>query len=157
MVAVFLCIVLLFHDLQDLHGASLDTNAAGNALGGGAVLGSDHDLHGANLHALATGGAELFIDHVDASLRILSNCTGFTNLSTLTTLDTNHGLSDTVLINDLNAGQILMELLIESGGTSIYTLQASHTLCTLFNNKLLHNKESPLLIIRYYYTGTYKK
>ena len=150
-------VVLLFHDLQDLHGAGLDTDAAGDALGGGAVLGSDHDLHGADFHTLTAGGAELLVDHVNTGLGVLGNSTGFTDLSALAALDTDHGLSRAVLLYNLDAGQILMELLVKSGGASIDTLQASHALCTFFNNKLLHNKESPLLIIRYYYTGSYKK
>ena len=147
MVAVFLCIVLLFHDLQDLHGACLDTNATSDALGGGTVFGSHHDLHGANLNTLAAGGAELLVDHVNTGLGILSDCTSLTDLSALTTLNADHGLCLTLLVNDLDAGQILMELLIESGGTCVNTLQACHALAALFNTKLLHSKESPLLNI----------
>ena len=149
--------MLLFHDLQDLHGASLDTNAAGNALGGGAVLGSDHDLHGASFYALAAGGAELLVDHVDTGLGVLGDSTGLTDLSALAALNTDHGLCFALLFHDLDAGQILMELLIESGGTCVNTLQTCHALSALFNSKLLHNKESPLLKVRLYYTRSFPK
>ena len=139
--------MLLFYDFQNFHGASLDTNAAGNALGGRTVFGSHHNLHGANLNALTAGGAELLIDHVDTGLSVLSDSTSLTDLRALATLDADHRLCLALLLHDLDAGQILMELLIKSSGTSIDTLQASHALCTLLNNKLLHNKESPLLIV----------
>ena len=143
--------MLLFHDLQDLHGASLDTNAAGNALGSGAVLGSHHNLHGAGFNALAAGGAELLVDHVNTGLGILGDCASLTDLCALTALDADHGLCFALLIYDLDAGQILMELLIESGGTCVNTLQACHALAALFNTKLLHSKVSPLLY--FYYIG----
>ena len=149
--------MLLFHDLQDLHGASLNTNAASDTLGGGAILRSNHDLHGANLNALAAGSAELLVDHVDTGLSVLSDSTSFTDLSALATLNADHRLSLALLLHDLDAGQILMELLIESGGTCVNTLQTCHALSAFFNSKLLHCKESPLLIIRLYYTRTFEK
>ena len=145
---------LFFNDLQDLHRTNLGTDAAGDTLGRGAAFLQDHNLHGADLHTLTAGSAKLLIDHVHASLGVLSDCAGFTNLSTLTALDTDHGLCSAVLLDDLDAGQVLMELLIESSRASINTLQASHALCTLFYNKLLHSKESPLLIVLFYYTRT---
>ena len=157
MVAVFLCIVLLFHDLQDLHGASLDTDAAGNALGGRTVFRSYHDLHGTSFYALAAGSTELLIDHVDTGLGILGNCTSLADLCTLTALNTDHRLCFALLFYDLNAGQVLVELLIKSGRTCINTLQTGHALSALLNCKLLHNKESPLLKVRLYYTRTFKK
>ena len=149
--------MLLLHDLQDLHGTSLNTDTAGDALGSGAVFGSDHDLHGANFNTLAAGSAELLIDHVDAGLGVLGDSTGLTDLSTLAALDADHRLCLTLLVHDLNAGQILMELLIESGRTCVNTLQTCHALSALFNSKLLHNKESPLHIFRLYYTRCFTK
>ena len=137
--------MLLFYDLQDFHGASLDTNAAGNALGGRTVLRSYHDLHGADLNALAAGGAEFLVDHVDTGLGVLGNSASLTDLCTLTALNADHRLCLALLLHDLDAGQVLMELLIESGGTCINTLQTGHALSALLNCKLLHKKESPLL------------
>ena len=147
MTAGFYVGLLLLDDLQDLHGASLNTDATCNALAGRTIFGSHHNLHGANLNALAAGSAELLVDHVYTGLSILGNCASLTDLSALTALDADHGLSLALLIYNLDAGQILMELLIESGGTCVNTLQACHTLATLFNTKLLHSKESPLLNI----------
>ena len=149
--------ILLFDDLQDLHGASLNADTAGDALGGRTILGSNHDLHGANLNTLAAGGAEFLVDHVDAGLGILGNCTSLANLSALAALDADHWLCLTLLLYDLDAGQVLMELLIESGGTCVNTLQTCHALSALFNRKLLHIKESPLLIFRLYYTRSFQK
>ena len=138
---------LLLDDLQDLHGASLDTDAAGDTLSGRTVFGSDHNLHGANLNALAAGGTELLVDHVNTGLGILGDSTSLTDLCALTALDADHRLCFALLLYDLDAGQILMELLIESGGTCVNTLQACHALAALFNTKLLHSKVSPLLNI----------
>ena len=69
---------LLFHDLQDFHGASLDTDATSNALGGSALLCHNHNLHGADLNALTALNTQLLVDHVHASLGILGNSTGLT-------------------------------------------------------------------------------
>ena len=149
--------MLLFHDFQDLHGASLDTDAACNALGGRTVFRCDHNLHGAGFHALAAGGAELLVDHVHTGLGVLGDSAGFTDLSALTTLYADHRLCLTLLLHDLDAGQVLVELLIESGGTCINTLQTGHALSALLNCKLLHKKESPLLKVRLYYTRTFRK
>ena len=44
---------LLLNDLQDLHGASLDTDTAGDALGSRILRLENHNLHGANLDTLA--------------------------------------------------------------------------------------------------------
>ena len=145
MTAGFYVELLLFDDLQDLHGACLDADAASDALGSRTVFGSDHNLHGANLNTLAAGGAELLVDHVNTGLGVLGDRTGLTDLSALTALDTDHRLCLALLFYDLDAGQILMELLIESGGTCVNTLQACHALAALFNTKLLHSKVSPLL------------
>jgi hypothetical protein len=138
---------LLFHDLQQLHGTSLDTDAAGDALGGRTFGGSDHNLHGADFHALAARGAQLLADHVHAGLGVLSDCTSLADLGTLTALDAGHGLSLTGLLHDLDAGQILVELLVEGSGAGVYALQTSHTLDALFNAKLFHKMISPYHII----------
>ena len=150
--------MLLFHDLQDLHGASLNADAACDTLGGRTILRCDHDLHGAGFYALAAGGAELLVDHVDTGLGVLGNSASLTDLCTLTALNADHRLCLALLLHDLDAGQVLMELLIESGGTCINTLQTGHALSALLNCKLLHKKESPLLHkVRLYYTRTFLK
>ena len=149
--------MLLLNDLQDLHGACLDTNATSDALSGGTILGSHHNLHGTDLYTLATGSAELLVDHVDTGLGVLGNRTSLTDLCTLAALDADHRLCLALLLHDLDAGQVLMELLIECGRAGIDTLQASHTLAALLNCKLLHCKESPLLKVRLYYTSNFKK
>ena len=132
-------IKLLFHDLQDFHGAGLDTDAAGDALGSGILGLEDHDLGGADLDALAAGNALLLVDHVHAGLGILSNRLMLTDLSALTALDADHGLCAGTLRNDLDAGQILLELLVESGRAGTDALQAGHAFDILFNSKLLHD------------------
>ena len=136
----FLCTILLFDDLQDLHGASLNTDAAGDALGGGAIFGSDHDLHGASLDTLTTANTQLLVDHVDTGLGILGDCTVLTSSHALAALDAGIGLCAGTLCNDLDAGQIGVKLLVESGGASLNALQASHALSGLIDNELLHSK-----------------
>ena len=98
-----ICTKLFLDDLQDLHGASLYADAAGNALGSGATNRSNHDLHGASFCAFAAGGAELLVDHIHTGLRILGNCTGLTDLSALTALDAGHGLCAASLSCDPDA------------------------------------------------------
>ena len=71
---------LLLDDLQDLHGAGLDADATGDALGSGAILIGDDQVEGAGLSALAAAGAELLVDHVHAGLGILGDRTGGTDL-----------------------------------------------------------------------------
>ena len=145
MTAGFYVALLLLDDLQDLHGASLDTDATCDTLGGRTVFGSYHDLHGANLNALAARGAELLVDHVDTGLGVLGNRTSLTDLCALAALNADHRLSLALLLHNLDAGQVLMELLIESGGTCVNTLQTCHALSALFNCKLLHSK-NPLYL-----------
>ena len=135
-----LCMDLLFYDFQNFHGAGLDTDAAGNALGSGCTGRRHHNLHGAHLGALAAGGAQLFVDHVHTGLGILGNCTGLTGLGAFAALDTGHGLGSTGLVNDLDAGQVLMKFLIESNRTGADTFQASHALATLLNCESLHSE-----------------
>ena len=119
---------LFFHDLQHFHGASLHTNAAGNALGHGHFRLMYHDLHGANLNALAAAHAILLVDHVNTGLGILGNGLVLTGLHALTALDADIRLCTAILAGyDLDAGIIRMELLVECLGAGTDTLQASHT------------------------------
>ena len=140
---------LLLDDLQDLHGAGLDADAAGDALGSGAVLGHNHDLHGADLDTLAAGNALLLVDHVNAGLGILGDGFAFANAHALTALDTNIGLCGTVLIHNLDAGQSDIVYLIKSLGTGLDTLQASHAFCALLNSELLHKRTLLYLLFIY--------
>ena len=132
--------MLLFDDLQDLHGASLDTDAAGDALGSGATLGHDHDLHGADLHTLTAGNALLLVDHVNAGLGVLSDGLVLTDLHALAALNADIGLCSTVLLNDVDAAQSHIINLVESLRTGLDTLQASHAFCALNNSELLHKR-----------------
>ena len=132
---------LLFHDLQDFHGASLDTDATSDALGGSALLCHNHNLHGADLNALAALDAQLLVDHVHAGLGVLSDSLMLTDLHALAALDADIGLGSIALGNDADAAQIFVELLIESFGASLNTLQASHTFRIFLNSELLHNRE----------------
>ena len=124
---------LLFHDLQDFHGAGLDTDAAGDALGNGALGLQHHDLHGANLNALAAADAGLLIDHVHAGLLVLGDGTVLADLSALTALDADIGLCTGALGHNLNAAQIGVEFLIKSSRAGTDTFQAGHALGTFFN------------------------
>ena len=149
---------LLFHDLQDFHGASLDTDATSNALGGSALLCHNHNLHRADLNALTALNTQLLVDHVHAGLGVLGDGLMLTSLHALAALDADIGLGSVALGNDTDAAEILVKFLIESGGTSLDALQASHALCALFNNELLHKR---ILLYRYIYIdiihGLFKK
>jgi hypothetical protein len=137
---------LLFHDLQNLHGASLDTNATSNALGGGILGLQNHDLHGADSHTGAAADALLLVDHVDAGLGVLGNSLMLAGLHTLTALNAGHGLRRITLGNDTDARQVFVKFLIECFGASLNALQTSHTLLIFLNSELLHGKNSPFLI-----------
>ena len=61
---------LFFNDLQNLHGAALHADATGNALAcraAGNGRGND-DMEGADLRAFSAARAELFVDHVHTRL-----------------------------------------------------------------------------------------
>ena len=132
---------LLFHDLQHFHGASLDTDATGDALGGSALFSHNHDLHGAGLDALATLHAQLLVDHVNAGLGVLGDSASLTDLSTLAALNADIGLSLTILAsNDLDAAQGHIIGLIECLGAGLNTLQAGHASLGFLNSELLHGK-----------------
>ena len=131
--------ILLFDDLQDLHGAGLDADTAGDALGSGILGLQNHDLHGANLNTLAAADALLLVDHVDAGLGILGNSLMLTGLHALAALNADHGLGSIALSGDLDAGQIGVKLLVKCLGASLNALQAGHTFRILFNSQLFHN------------------
>ena len=131
--------ILLFDDLQDFHGAGLDTNAASDALGNRRLFLMYHDLHGAGLHTSAAANAQLLVDHVNAGLGVLGNSTMLTGLHALAAGDAGHRLCAGALGNDLDAAEIGIKFLIESFGAGLDALQASHTFGTLFNSELLHN------------------
>ena len=149
---------LLFHDFQKLHGAGLYADTASDTLAGGTFLGRNHDLHGAGFHALTAGGAKLLVDHINTGLGILGDGTDLTNLCTLAALNADHRLGSTILFNDPNAGQILMEFLIKRLGASSDTLQTSHALNAFFNSELLHKRKFSFIhIFLPYYTPTKSK
>ena len=100
-------------------------------------------MHGTYFDTLAAGSAELLVDHVNTGLGILSDCIVLTDLCALAALNTGHRLCACALSNNFDAGQILMELLIESVGTCTDALKACHAFCTLFNSQLLHKKKFP--------------
>ena len=138
---------LLLYDLQDLHGAGLDTDAAGDALGSGRLGLQDHNVHGAGLNALAAADTVLLVDHVDTGLGILGNGLVLAGTHALAALDAGAGLGLTVLCNDLDAAEGLVSFLVESLGAGTGTLQACHTLSTLLNRQFLHSRISSLNII----------
>ena len=145
--AIFLYVCLVFDDLQDLHGASLGTDAAGDALGSRAAFLQNHDLHGASFHALTTGNTQLLVDHVDAGLGILGDSTSLTSLHALAALDADHGLGIAGLVGaDLNAAEGDIKFLIECFRASLYTLQTSHALLIFLNGKLFHKTIYPFYI-----------
>ena len=139
---------LVFDDLQHFHGASLGTDAAGDALGGGAAFLQDHNLHGAGFHALAAGNAELLVDHVDTGLGILGDGTGLTDLCALAALNTSHGLCVASLIGtDLNCAESHIELLVECLRAGLNALQASHALLVFLNGQFFHKRTYPFYIL----------
>ena len=132
-------VFLLFHDLQQIHGADLGTDAAGDALGSGLIGLHHHDLHGASLDTLTAADAEFLVDHVHAGLGILGDSAMLAGTHALTALDTSHRLCTGALRYDLDAGKILMELLVKGGGARTNTFQTCHALDIFLNSKLLHD------------------
>ena len=129
---------LLFHDLQNFHGAGFDTDAAGDALGSGlAVICLDQDMEGADLLAFAAAHAELLVDHVDA-LCVLRDGAVLTDGGTLAALHADHRLGCALKIHDLDAGLIRIKLLIKCVGTGANALQTGHAGRTLLDRKFLH-------------------
>ena len=130
---------LLLDDLQDLHGAGLDTDAAGDALGSGGTLAvGDNQTEGAGLGALAAAGAQLLADHVHAGLGILGDGTVGAGLGAQTALGADLGLGSALALHDLDAGLGDIIDLVESLGASLDTLQAGHALGALLERQLLH-------------------
>ena len=138
---------LLFDDLQDLHGTSLCADAAGNALGSRALALHDHNLHGACLDALAAADAQLLVDHVDAGLGVLSDGTVLTGSHALAALDAGIGLCASTLCNNLDAGQIGVKLLVESGGAGDHALETGIALGMISYLYLLHYGKTSVIII----------
>ena len=130
---------LLFNDLQHFHGAGLDTDAAGDALGSGVLGLQDHDLHRTGFHALAAADAVLLVDHVNTGLGILGDGVVLAGLHALAALDADIGLGTVTLGQDLNAGIVLVELLIKGLRAGTDTLQACHAGNIFLNRELLHN------------------
>jgi hypothetical protein len=63
-----------------------------------------------------------------------------TGLHALAALDADHRLSATIFAcNDLDAGIIRVELLVESLGASVHTGQTGHALNIFLYSELLHN------------------
>ena len=91
-----------------------------------------HDLHGADLDALAAADTVLLADHVNAGLGVLSNGIMLASLHALTALNADIGLSAGALSNDLQAGIVLMEFLVECLRAGGDALQTGHTFCTFF-------------------------
>ena len=129
---------LLLDDLQDLHGAGLDADAAGDALGSGGVLVLDDQAEGAGLGALAAAGAELLADHVNAGLGVLGDGTVGASFGAQTALGADLGLGSALALHDLDAGLGDIILLVESLGASLDTLQAGHALGAFLDRQLLH-------------------
>ena len=129
---------LLLDNLQNLHGASLNADTAGDALGCRILGLENHNLHGANGNALAAANTLLLVDHVNAGLGVLGNGFMLAGLHALAALDADIGLCRTVLGNDLNAAQIGIEFLVESIGTGTDALQTCHALGIFLNSKLFH-------------------
>ena len=128
-------ICLLFDDLQDLHGASLDTDAAGDALGNRRLFLMYHDLHRTCSHTSAATNTKLLIDHVNASLGILGDGAMLAGTHALAALDADIRLCLAVLAgNDLNAGIDGIGFLIKCFGTSLSALQACHAFGILLNS-----------------------
>ena len=150
---------LLFHDLQDFHGASLDTDAAGDALGSRTLILHDHNLHGAGLDALAAANALLLVDHVDTGLGVLGDGLMLTGAHALTTLDADVGLGNASLLNNLNAAEGHIIFLIECLGAGLNALQASHTDFVFLNSELLHKKGHSFIdiLVPFHYTGNIDK
>ena len=104
---------LLLNNLQDLHGADLGTDSAGDALGSGILGFQHHDLHGAGLHALAAANALFLVNHVHTGLGILGNGLVLTGAGALAALDAGIGLGAVSLGDNADTGVVLVELLIK--------------------------------------------
>ena len=137
--AARLCKNLLFDDFQNLHGAGLDTDTAGDALGSGILGLHDHNLHGAGLDTLTATDALLLVDHVHTGLGVLGDGFMLAGAHALAALDAHIGLGTGALSHDLDAAQIGIKFLIKCHGAGADALQTCHTFSILLNNELLHS------------------
>lgn len=131
---------LFLHNFKHFHGAGLDTDAAGDALGGGILGLQNHDLHGAGFHTFAAANALLLVNHVNAGLGVLGNGLMLAGLHALSALNAHIGLGTGALGDNLNAAVVLVEFLIERLGTGANALQTRHALRIFFYRELLHCK-----------------
>ena len=150
---------LLFHDFQYFHGAGLDADAAGDALGSGALVLHDHNLHGAGLDTLAAADTLLLVDHVDTGLGILGDSLVLTGTHALAALDADVGLGNASLLNDLDAAEGHIIFLIECFGAGLNALQASHTYFVFLDSELLHKKGHSFIdiLVPFHYTDNTDK
>ena len=132
---------LFLHDFQQFHGAGLDADAAGNALGGGAAFLEHDHVHGAGFGALAAADALLLVDHVHAGLGVLGDGFVLTGTHTLAALNAGIGLGAGTLGHDADTTLLLVKFLIERLGTGGDALQTCHALHIFLSSELLHSAE----------------
>lgn len=137
--------MLLLDNLQHFHGAGLGADAAGDALGGGALGLQNHDLHGAGFHALAAADTVLLVNHINAGLGVLGNGLMFAGFHALAALNAHIGLGAGALGNNSDAAQILMKFLIKRFGTCADTFQTGHALRVFFNREFFHDKTNSFM------------
>ena len=138
---------LFFDDFQHTHGAGLDADPAGNALGSGVFGFQNQHLHGAGFHTLAAADAVLLVDHINAGLGILGNGIMLAGSHALAVLDAGVGLCAGALGNNFNAAQVLMKFLVEGFGTCADTFQAGHALYVFLHRELFHGKMNPFMYL----------
>ena len=141
---------LLFHNLQNFHGAGLDANAAGDALGNRVLRLMYHDLHGTDLDALAAADTGLLVDHVNTGLGILGDGIMLAGSHALAALNARIGLCAGSLRDNPDAAQILMKFLIKCLGTCPDTFQTGHALRVFFNREFFHDKTNSFMYFEKY-------
>lgn len=109
---------------QDIHGAGLGAEAAGDTFAGcGGSGGHDHDVHGTGLHAFAAAHALLLVDHVHA-LGILADGALRAGARALAAHDAAHDLWLPIRLGgDADAAQIGIKGLVEGLGAGADTAQ----------------------------------
>lgn len=138
---------LFFHNLQHFHGARLNADPAGDALGNGIFRLMYHNLHGTNLNTFSAADAVFLIDHINAGLGVLGNGLMLTSFHALTALDTGLRLGTASLGDDLNGGIVGVEFLIKGLGAGANALQASHAFHIFLNSESLHNETTLLYVL----------
>ena len=131
---------LFFNDLQNLHGAALHADATGNALAcraAGNGRGND-DMEGADLRAFSAARAELFVDHVHTRLGILGNGASLTGFGALAALDAGQRLRSPVSSPPPGCMPCPDETPCRRPGTSPDTLQTCHAGGSFFDRNFLH-------------------